>query len=191
MNIRVGDLHLVGHLCYNDEVRGENRMSKKQKEEFNSLVQDIVDNKRFNKLNTELHHGITRYEHSMRVARWTYKVCNFLKMKNKNDVTRAALLHDFYINEELVSKRGSSKLGEHPTVALENSKKYFKISNMQADIIKTHMFPCNFDIPKYKESWLVSGIDKAVSTYEMLRFKSPLYAGIYVLFLFEMIRLPR
>ena len=166
-------------------------MSNKQKEEFNSLVQDIVDNKRFNKLTKELHHGITRYDHSMRVAKWTYKISKLLNMKNKEDVTRAALLHDFYINDDLVSDSGASKLGEHPTVALVNSKKYFQISDLQADIIKTHMFPCNFDIPKYKESWLVSLIDKTVSTYEMIRFKSSLYAGIYALFLFEIIKLPR
>jgi uncharacterized protein len=166
-------------------------MSNKQKEDFNSLVQDIIDNKRFNKLNKELHHGITRYEHSMRVARWTYKITNLLNMKYKKDVTRAALLHDFYINEDLVSENGASKLGEHPSVALKNSKKHFNISSLQADIIKTHMFPCNFDVPKYKESWLVSLIDKAVSTYEMLRFKSQLYVGIYAIFLFEIIKLPR
>ena len=76
----------------------KNRMSNKQKEDFNSLVQDIVNNKRFNKLNKELHHGITRYEHSMRVAKWTYKICNMLNLEKKDDVTRAALLHDFYIN---------------------------------------------------------------------------------------------
>ena len=61
----------------------------------------------------------------MRVARWTYKISNLLNMKHKKDVTRAALLHDFYINDDLVSENGASKLGEHPTVALENSKKYF------------------------------------------------------------------
>lgn len=166
-------------------------MTKKQKEEFNSLVEDIINNKQFNKLDDELHHGITRYEHSMRVARWTYKVCRFFKMNNKDEVTRAALLHDFYVNEDLVSSNGATKLGEHPTKALENSLKYFKLDEIQQDIIKTHMFPCNFDIPKYKESWLVSGVDKLVSSYEMLRFKSPLYAGIYALFLFEIIRLPR
>ena len=167
------------------------RMSIKQKTEFNSLIEDIKNNKKFNKLNDELHHGITRYEHSMRVARWTYKICNLFKMKNKEEVTRAALLHDFYINDDLVSETGASKLGEHPDVALINSIEYFELNNIQKDIIKTHMFPCNLNIPKYKESWLVSGVDKAVSTYEMLRFKSSLYAGIYALFLFELIRLPR
>lgn len=166
-------------------------MSTKQKEEFNSLVEDIIENKHFSKLSDQLHHGINRQAHSIRVAKWTYKICNFFNLHNKNEVTRAALLHDFYIDEDLVSETGHEKLGEHPTVALENSLKYFELDNVQKDIIKTHMFPCNFDIPKYKESWLVSGVDKAVSTYEMLRFKSSLYAGIYFLFLFELIKLPR
>lgn len=166
-------------------------MSKKQKEEFNSLIEDIKNNNKFNKLNDELHHGITRYEHSMRVARWTYKICNWFKMKNKDEVTRAALLHDFYINDDLKSENSALKLGEHPSMALINSTKYFELNNIQKDIIKSHMFPCTITMPKYKESWLVSGVDKAVSTYEMFRFKSPLYAGIYAIFLFELIRLPR
>lgn len=166
-------------------------MKCKTNDEFNSLVKDIKKNEHFNKLNDELHHGINRYEHSMRVARWTYKICKFLKMNNKNKVTRAALLHDFYIDTDLISETGHEKLGEHPNIALQNSIKYFELDNIQKDIIKTHMFPCNLNIPKYKESWLVSGIDKAVSTYEILRFKSSLYVGIYLLFLFEIIRLPR
>lgn len=166
-------------------------MSNNKKEEFNSIIKDITNNKKFNILNKELHHGITRYEHTMRVAQWTYRICDLFKMNNKEDVTRAALLHDFFINEDLKSTNGASKLGEHPNVALKNSKKYFELTKVQEDIIKTHMFPCNFDIPKYKESWLVSGVDKIVGAYEMLRFKSSLYAGIYVLFLFEMIRMPK
>jgi uncharacterized protein len=166
-------------------------MSIKQSKKFDLLVEDIKKNKKFNKLNKELHHGITRYEHSMRVARWTYKICNLFHMKNKEEITRAALLHDFYINDDLLSESGASKLGEHPEVALVNSLKYFKLDNIQKDIIKTHMFPCNLNVPKYKESWLVSGVDKIVGTYEMLRFKSSLYAGIYAIFFFELIKLPR
>ena len=56
-------------------------MSIKQSKKFDLLVEDIKKNKKFNKLNKELHHGITRYEHSMRVARWTYKICNLFHMK--------------------------------------------------------------------------------------------------------------
>ncbi len=159
--------------------------------EFNLLIKDIDNNKKFSKLRGELHHGITRYDHSMRVAKWTYKICNLFKMKNKDITTRAALLHDFYINEDLNAVNSVKALNVHPSKALENSKKYFEINSIQEDIIVNHMFPCTKKLPKTKEGLLVSGVDKAVSTYEMLRFKASLYAGIYLLFLFEIIRIPK
>ena len=37
---------------------------------------------------------------------------------------------------------------------------------MEADIIESHMFPIDIKIPKYLESWVVSVVDKVVSTYE-------------------------
>lgn len=159
-------------------------------EEFNDLIKDIIDNKKFNRLKKAPHHGINRYEHSYRVAKWTYKICRFLKMKRKNETTRAALLHDFYEDKDLIGS-SVSRLGNHPEIALENSVNYYKLDTIQKDIIKSHMFPCTHTIPKYKESWLVSMVDKIVGTYEMLRFKAPLYTGVYAIFLFELIKLPR
>ena len=163
-------------------------MSQKKTKEFYSLVQDIVDNEEFNKLNTELHHGITTYAHSVRVAKWTYKVSKAFKMKNADKTTRAALLHDFYINDDL-DGNGYDKLKSHPKLALQNSMKYYDLDNMQQDIIVNHMFPCTHTLPKYKESYLVSTIDKIVSLYEMIRFKASLKLGIYMLFAFEIIKL--
>lgn len=160
-------------------------------ENFNTLTNDILSNEKFNKLKNEPHHGITRYEHSLRVAKWTYRICNILHMQNKNITTRAALLHDFYLDEELSQYSSPEKLKVHPNQALENSLKYYNLDAISQDIIYTHMFPCNLNIPKYKESWLVSGIDKIVGTYEMLKFKGPLYIGIYTIFIFELITLPR
>ena len=160
------------------------------KDSFNSCIQDIVTNEQFNKLKNELHHGISRYDHSYRVAKWTHTICRIFKMKNNEITTRAALLHDFYVNEDLTGN-GPQRLGRHPEVALENSLKHYDLNKIQQDIIKTHMFPCNTALPKYKESWLVSMVDKIVSTYEMLRFNSALYLVIYFLFVFELITISR
>lgn len=160
-------------------------------ETFENLTNDIISNKDFKQLKHELHHGITRYEHSYRVAKWTYKICKLFSMKNINTTTRAALLHDFYTNEDLKGNSSVKKLAIHPNVALNNALKYYQLDEIGQDIIKTHMFPCNLDIPSYKESWLVSSVDKIVGTYEMLRFKTVLYIGIYLIFLFELIKLPR
>lgn len=166
-------------------------MTKNQKNEFNSFINDITENKDFNKLNKELHHGITRYDHSLRVAKYTYKISKLFKIKSIKEITRAALLHDFYSDKELNGEKGTTKLKKHPEIALKNSLKYFELNDVQQDIIKSHMFPCTMKLPKYKESWLVSGIDKTVGAYEMLRYKVSLYTGIYLLFLFEIIKLPR
>lgn len=160
------------------------------KNSFDSCIQDIVTNEQFNKLKTELHHGITRYDHAYSVAKWTHIIGKIFKMKNNVNTTRAALLHDFYVNDDLTGN-GAQRLGRHPEVALENSLKYYELDNIQKDIIKSHMFPCNLTVPKYKESWLVSMIDKTVGTYEMLRFKTSLYSGIFLLFLFELITISR
>ena len=165
-------------------------MTKNSKEQFDLLVKDITDNKEFTKLDTEFHHGITRYEHSMRVAKWTYKISNFFHMKNSKATTRAALLHDFYLNKDLEGQSSPRKLQTHPEKALENSLKYYKLNKIQQDIIKTHMFPCNLNVPKYKESWLVTTIDKIVGAYEILRYKPALYIGIYMIFFFELIKIP-
>ena len=85
-------------------------MSSKTKEEFYSVVKDITNNKEFNKLNKELHHGITRYDHSLRVAKWTYQFCELFNIKSINNTTRAALLHDFYIDNELLGENKFEKL---------------------------------------------------------------------------------
>lgn len=144
----------------------------KNDKEYNSIIKDIVNNKKFNQLKKQKHHGISRYEHSMRVAKWTYKMCVLFRNKKIIDTTQAALLHDFYEDKDL---EGNSvkRLGIHPQIALKNSLEYFYLTENQKNIIETHMFPCNLNIPKYKESWLVSLIDKTVSSYEIARFKLP------------------
>ena len=165
-------------------------MTTNKKEEFDLLVKDIVENEAFTKSGSEPHHGITRFEHSMRVAKYTYLISKFFHMKNSNDATRAALLHDFYVFDDMKGQSSARQLQTHPMVALNNSLKYFELNDMQKDIIKSHMFPCNLDVPKYKESWLVSLIDKVIGGYEIVLFKAPLYMGIYMIFLFELIKIP-
>ena len=38
-------------------------MSKKNKDEFLKIINDIENNNKFKELDNELHHGITRYGH--------------------------------------------------------------------------------------------------------------------------------
>ena len=139
-------------------------MYKYKNREFNSLIQPIAENEEFLKTKDIKHHGLTRYDHSRRVAYFSYLVTKFLRLDYK-ETTEAAMLHDFFTTE-VQHDNAIFKLRRHPNHAVENSKKYFELSDKQVDIIKTHMFPVTFTPPKYLESWIVDIVDDVVSIYE-------------------------
>lgn len=132
--------------------------------EFNSIITDIINNEEFQEMKKITHHGITRFNHSLRVSYYTYLVTKKLKL-NYIDATRAALLHDFF-SDETENMKTKKALKEHPKIALENSKKYYELSKMQEDIILKHMYPITTKMPKYKESWVVDIVDDVASLYE-------------------------
>ena len=147
-------------------------MSRYQNE-FEYIIKPIMNHNEFLKLKNIGHHGITRYEHSIRVAKYSFLISKKFGLKNVRDITRAALLHDFYINNDLKGIYGFKKWKKHPSAALNNSLNYYNLNDMQKDIIVNHMFPVTKTLPKYKESYLVSSVDKVVGLYEMLRYKIP------------------
>ena len=136
--------------------------------EFNSICKDILNNSEFNKLKNEPHHGITRYDHSLRVAKTVFKWAKQDHLNDYKDITRAALLHDFYTNDEMEELSSYERLSAHPKLALNNAKKYFKINKMQEDIIKNHMYPITLEHPHTKEAMLVDTVDNIVSIKERL-----------------------
>ncbi len=139
-------------------------MAKYQNEEFYSIVRPIIENKEFQKMRDVSHHGITRYDHSIRVAYFAYIVLKTLHLDYK-EATEAAMLHDFF-TDEVCDLNKIAKLRRHPNHAVTNAKKYFELSEKQEDIIKTHMFPITFTPPKYLESWIVDVVDDVAAIYE-------------------------
>ena len=162
-------------------------MDNGSKIEFELICEDILNNTEFKKLNKELHHGITRYEHSLRVAKTTFNISKFIHLKDYKETTRAALLHDFYTNKEMSKLDSYEKLLTHPNLALKNAKKYYKINDIQEDIIKNHMYPATKVKPATKEGILVSLTDKMVATYEMFHFKFTMQLSIMLLFIINII----
>lgn len=134
--------------------------------EFNNIISNVVNNDVFKSLQNINHHGITRYNHSMRVAYYTYRITKTLKL-NFEEATEAALLHDFFINE-VDCENKLFKLRRHPRYALENASKYFDLTELEKDIILTHMFPITFTPPKYLESWIVDIVDDVSAIYEKI-----------------------
>lgn len=153
--------------------------------EYNKIYKEFNKNKKFRKMEKEIHHGATRLEHTQRVAKLSYKVAKFLKC-DYNSATRGALMHDFFLNNE-IEGIATKRLTNHPCLAYCNAKKYFKVNDKEKDIILVHMFPITFTKPKYKESYIVSLSDKAVSLYEFARYKIQYSAYLSIIILVEII----
>lgn len=139
-------------------------MNKCQDDEFALLIDSVITNKEFQKTKQITHHGITRYEHLMRVSYYTYKVTKKLKL-NYKEATQASVLHDFFL-EETKEDNKIHALRRHPRYAVENASKYYELTDLEKDIITTHMFPVTFTPPKYLESWIVDVIDDVAGIYE-------------------------
>ena len=151
--------------------------------EFENIIKDILDNEEFLKTKEKVHHGITRYDHLMRVSYYSFLITKFLRL-NYYETTRAALLHDFFL-DELENENKFNALQKHPICALENAKKYYYLTPLQEDIIKTHMFPVTFAPPKYLESWIVDLVDDAAGIYEQYGSSCrELKAAVNFLFIF-------
>lgn len=142
---------------YTNRIIRGHKMNRYQNKEFNDIISHISNNKDFLKLKSIKHHGITRYDHSIRVAYYSYKITKLLHLDYK-ETTEAALLHDFF-QEEVAGKNFVARLRKHPKCALKNATDNFDLSEKQMDIIKSHMFPIAFTPPKYIESWIVDGVD--------------------------------
>ena len=166
----------------------------KNDNEYLSIINNILENDDFKKMENIKHHNTTRLDHSIKVSYFSYKLAKHFGMDYKC-VARAGLLHDFY--DEEISKCNKIKdkvllfSVKHPNIAVENAKNIVEINEKEEDIIKTHMFPVSNRVPKYAESWLVSIIDKILSTVEFSKkFKYQLtYAvDLYLLFIFNVIK---
>lgn len=154
-------------------------------QEFLDIVSPIINNEEFLKRKNYAHHeNESVYDHSMKVAFSSYLCAKKLNLDYKS-VAIGGLLHDFYY-EDWQKKHVHKKFFQmhgfvHARQALENSKKVFpELMNKKIEnIILRHMFPLNITPPKYKESWIVSIMDKKCSMYILKYPKSYLkYIGV-------------
>ena len=163
-------------------------------EEYLGIINHILRNDEFKKMNEIKHHNTTRMNHSLKVSYYSYVIAKSLKL-DYEDVARGGLLHDFYTEEIRKCKKIKDKVlifsTKHPNSAVINASNNFELSEKEVNIIKSHMFPVDYRIPKYAESWIVSLVDKTLSFGEVYkRFSSKLgyLSNLYLLFVLNIIK---
>lgn len=104
------------------------------------------------------------FDHSSRVALCAYDLSRRMHIKvNGESLAKGAMLHDFY----LYQARGNKEIGTrahwfgHPDTALQNAEKEFQLTELEKNIIASHMWPLTFrHLPRSREAILVSLADK-------------------------------
>ncbi len=139
-------------------------MDRYENTEFFVLIQPMLENPEYQKMKNIVHHGISRIDHSIRVAYFSYRITKALHLDYR-ETTQAAMLHDFFL-DEVLDENVVNRLRRHPKYAVCNALRYFSLSDKQIDIIRTHMFPITFTPPKYLESWIVDMVDDIAAIYE-------------------------
>jgi uncharacterized protein len=145
---------------------------KEMDREFLDIVGDILDNSEFQKLKNFQHHDSSIFEHAQRVSFVSYKIARYLKLDHIS-AARGGLLHDFFLYnwrnhdyQELPKHKFHGP--EHPKIAIRNAEKNFRLTPIEKDIIVKHMWPLTFVPPRYKESYLVSFVDKYIASKEFM-----------------------
>lgn len=139
---------------------------------FDSIANEIINNEKFLEQKKYIQHGTTTvYDHVYSVAKEAYRMG--LKKKNIDlkSLIRGALLHDFFLYDwHILEGRKRLHGYRHPRIALDNARKYFEINELEANIIRSHMWPLTFfHIPLSREAWIVNFADTKMGIRETLK----------------------
>lgn len=132
---------------------------------------DILESKGMNLEKKFIQHGnVTVYEHSISVAIECMKIAEYLNIPvDIKALIRGALLHDYFLYDWHEKDNSHKWHGfTHAKTALKNATRDFNLSEIEKNMIKTHMFPLNIKPPKYREGIILCTADKIVATKETL-----------------------
>ena len=151
-------------------MQGESvNQTKARSLEYAELIRGTLRNPSIQKLSNYTQHlGTNRLQHSINVSYMAFVIAKKLKW-DYIAVARAGLMHDMFYyeyKESGLTAREHCKL--HPQIALRNAARNFALSELESDIISSHMWIAVWTLPKYKEAYLVTLIDKYCALEEVI-----------------------
>lgn len=137
-------------------------------QEYNHCINDVAWSEILMELDDFTHHyHVTRLEHCLHVSYLSFMACKRLGLDYKS-AARGGLLHDFYFYDSRATKPEQGiHCFRHPGIALENAEKHFPLNKVERDIIVKHMWPVTLTPPRYRESYVVTAMDKYCANREL------------------------
>jgi len=138
---------------------------------YYDCIADIIDSEELERLKQITHHiSTTRFQHCVNVSYYSYILCRKFRL-NARSAARAGLLHDlfFYDRKEYNSSREKGQPHHsrmHSEVALKNASELTDITLLEKDMIEKHMWPMTLKMPRYKETYIITVIDKYCAVLE-------------------------
>ena len=142
--------------------------------EFEEIIAPIVSNNTVKRMhNYRQHCNTSWFEHCKNVAYFSYLICKKLNLDYVS-ISRAAMVHDLFLydwreKKEYINRKGLHAF-THPKCALDNALKLFDLNDKEQDIILKHMWPLTIKLPKYKESYIITLVDKYCAILESLEY---------------------
>ena len=132
--------------------------------EFFDIIHDIIKNETVQSMkNFKQHCDTSCYEHCLHVAYYSYLITKKFGL-DYISTARAAMLHDLFLYNWRKEYRDVELPGlhafVHSKIALKNAMEIFELNEKEQDIIVKHMWPVTISFPKYKESYIVTFMDK-------------------------------
>ena len=136
--------------------------------EYFSYVRDLLTCGDVMSLRAFTHHiGTSRFQHSLNVSYYNFKLCRLLHLDAKA-AARAGLLHDlFFYDRKTHKKIRNGHCAEHANIALYNASMRFSISELEGDMILNHMWPMTPRLPRHAETYMITLVDKFCATAEL------------------------
>lgn len=153
----------------------DKKFKQEGKEAFYECVRDIAEHPVVLRMKLYPHHGNSScYDHCMNVAYHNYKWCQFLHL-DACAAARGGFLHDFFLYDWHTHTKETGDHFHaltHPKTALINGEKFFELTKIEKDIIRTHMWPVTFfSFPRTWEGWITTLTDKCCGGCETSRRK--------------------
>ena len=136
-------------IIYNDEI-------------YMDIVKDIIENEMVQEMKQyRQHFNVSCFDHCLYVSYNLYLLCKKHKLEYAS-AARAGLVHDLFLYDWRKRQEGRKGLHAytHARTAYENAKTIFNLNKKEKDIILKHMWPVTLGIPRYKETFLMTYVDK-------------------------------
>ena len=137
------------NIIYNDEI-------------YMDIVKDIIENEMVQQMKQyRQHFSVSCFDHCLYVSYNLYLLCKKHKLDYVS-AARAGIVHDLFLYDWRKRQEGRKGLHAytHARTAYENAKKIFNLNKKEKDIILKHMWPVTIAIPRFKETFLMTYVDK-------------------------------